>query len=194
MSDRHSVLVGTNRQVAEAFFAAYQRHDADAMCRLLHPQMTFQDRAFENLAREDTALMWRWFCTVNFGRRREPVRVAGFEITGSGADTVDVRYRVQYELFRDRQAASTPGAAPQRRVDYAIDSHLVFRDGLIYRQTDKPAIASMRFAYMIAGLKGCLGVLLGKFDGAVRAQARQGLSEFRQSAMNGDREFARPGN
>lgn len=187
MSVRSIDPAGNNLQVAEAFFAAYLRHDADAMCRLLHPQVTFQDRAFESLAREYTALMWRWFCTANFGRRRDPIRVARFEITGSAADTVDVRYRVQYELFRDRQAASTPGAAPQRRVDYAIDSHLVFRDGLIYRQTDKPAIANMRFAYMVAGLKGCLGVLLGKFDGAVREQAWLGLREFRQSVMNGNR-------
>lgn len=170
--------VATSERVVKEFFTAYAQHDATAMCRLLDPEVVFSDRAFPRATGDKVRWMWRWFCEA-FETRREPVRVPRFEVVGVDGDSVDVRYQVQYELFRDATAAQTPGAQPERRVDYVIASSLVVRDGLIVTQTDKPALSSLRFAWMLKGALGVVGTLAGKFDRGLNETAEARLRQFR---------------
>ena len=148
-----------NAQRIEKFYSAFQSRDADAMCACYHPDVTFTDPAFGTLRGAQAASMWRML--VERGK--------DLQVT-----------------FRDVQADDNRGSAhweakysfgPKRRpVHNIIEAEFVFKEGLIYRHTDR--FNFWRWSRMALGVTGALLGWTPIIQSAVRRNALGGLEKF----------------
>ncbi len=148
-------------RLIESFYQAFQRHDGEAMAACYHPEARFSDPVFPDLSSELAGNMWRMFC--------------------SGAKNTQLSV-----TFRDVRADETSGSAhwdasylfpaTGRKVLNQIDASFEFKDGKIYRHTDRFDL--WKWTRMALGVPG---VLLGwspLVQNKVRQQARARLDDY----------------
>jgi ketosteroid isomerase-like protein len=154
-----SEQAAANRLLIEGFYAAFDRHDGDAMAACYAPDARFHDPVFGELSGEEPGAMWRM-------------------LTGR-ADDLRVRL-VEHDA--DEEAGSAHWLADYtftqtgRRVHNDVRARFRFADGLIAEHDD-----SFGFHAWARQALGPSGLLLGwtpVVQSPVRRRARAGLDEF----------------
>ena len=148
-----------NEQLLQRFYTAFQKRDAAGMAACYHPDVEFSDAVFIGLKGDRARGMWKMLCR-------------------NGAD-------LKIE-FRDIKADDKTGSAhwdawytfskTGRKVLNKIDASFEFRDGLIYKHTDRFDLHA--WASQALGLPGKLLGGTGFMQGKIRAMAQKSLSDF----------------
>ena len=151
----------------ERFYAAFARHDWQAMAACYHPDVHFTDEVFD-LHGADAAAMWRMLCTSGRELRVKAGGIAADD--GQGQAHWDARY-----VF----------SATGRPVLNRIDARFEFRDGLIVRHVDR--FDFWLWSRQALGVRGWLLGWTPLLRRKVHAQAAASLAEFqrRKAAAKG---------
>jgi ketosteroid isomerase-like protein len=148
-----------NAQLIEKFYAAFQSHDADAMCACYHPDVTFADPAFGTLRGVQAASMWRML--VERGK--------DLQVTFSNVQADDVRGSAHWE-------ARYTFSKSRRPVHNIIEAEFVFKDGLIFQHTDR--FDFWKWSRMALGVTGTFLGWTPIIQSAVRKNALGGLETY----------------
>jgi ketosteroid isomerase-like protein len=147
-----------NDELIQRFYAAFARHDGDAMAACYAPDVQFSDPVFTDLRGEEAGGMWRMLT----GRAEDlEVELAEHE---AGDERGSAHWLADY-TFRTG-----------RKVHNDIRAEFRFRDGLIAEHRD-----SFSFYAWSRQALGPPGLLLGWTPivrGKVQKEARAGLDEF----------------
>ena len=148
-----------NQVLIEQFYTAFQQRDYRRMARAYHPDVTFQDAAFDLKNGKEVAAMWHMLCST-------------------GKD-------LQVD-FRDVQADEKHGQAhwdarytfsrTGRKVLNQIDAAFEFKDGRIIRHVD--TFSFWRWSRQSLGLVGWLLGWTPFLQNKVRSTAAIGLRKF----------------
>jgi len=159
---READAARANAALIERFYAALDRHDADAMVACYGPGARFSDPVFPALDAAGVRTMWRMLCA-----RGKDLRVVASNIEADAA-----RGRAQW-------IATYTYSQTGRRVVNRIRARFVFRDGLIERHVDRFSL--WRWAAMALGAKGMWLGWLPQARSAIRAQAAKALDAYARS-------------
>jgi len=107
----------------QRFYAAFDKHDGDAMAACYAPDARFRDIAFDLEGQARIHEMWRMICSGDIQ--------AACEI-----DHADAATGAAHSVFTYHFGASKNPPSPGRPVVNPIKSTFTFRDGLIARQED----------------------------------------------------------
>jgi ketosteroid isomerase-like protein len=149
----HVALIGR-------FYAALDRHDAEAMIACYHRDATFSDPVFPALDAAGVATMWRMLCARGKDLR---VRTSGIAAAGTAGQA--------------HWTATYTYSATGRPVTNEIDATFEFRDGLIVRHRDRFDL--WRWMRMALGAKGAALGWLPPVRRAVQRQAARALADWR---------------
>ena len=141
------------------FYAAFARHDAEAMARCYHADVFFTDPVFPALRGQDAGDMWRMLLS----------RAKDLEVTLDEASADDEGGRAKWTA---RYTFTKTG----RPVINRVDAMFAFRDGLIVRHFD-----SFSFWRWASQALGPMGKLLGwslPIKWKVRKDAAAALEKF----------------
>jgi ketosteroid isomerase-like protein len=152
----------TNAALIERFYAALDRHDAEAMAGCYGPGAKFSDPVFPALDAADVRTMWRMLCA-----RGKDLRVVVSGIKAHAASG------------RARWIATYTYSLTGRRVVNRIQASFAFRDGLIERHVDRFSL--WRWAAMALGAKGAWLGWLPQARAAIRMQAAKALAAYARS-------------
>ena len=147
-----------NEQRLVDFYAAFDRHDGDAMSRLYAPDATFSDPVFRDLRNGEPGAMWRMLTDAPGELRIELLEHEADEASGSA------HWRAHYEFTETG-----------RPVINDIHAGFLFKDGLIVDHRDQFSF----YAWARQAL-GPTGLLLGWtpiLRSAVRRKAADKLEE-----------------
>lgn len=158
---RHS-----NTELIERFYTAFQQRDAETMAACYTADAVFTDPAFGELRGDEVRDMWRMLVA-----RAQDFSLTFGEIRAD-EQTGEARWEARY-LF------SQTG----RSVVNTIHARFVFRDGLIAEHRD--VFDLWRWTRQALGVKGTLLGWSPLVQRAIRAQARKGLSIYRQRRQRG---------
>lgn len=150
-----------NTQLIETFYQAFGRRDSAVMNACYTEDVVFTDPVFETLRGDDARRMWRMLCR----------RAKDLKIEASGIEADDNQGRAHW-------VASYTFGGTGNYVVNRIDAAFVFRDGKIAQHTDQFDL--YRWARQALGLKGVLLGWLPPVQAAVRKQAAEGLSKFKE--------------
>jgi ketosteroid isomerase-like protein len=151
--DKHTALI-------TKFYTAFQQKDYRAMAASYHPEAHFEDAAFQLSSGEDIGAMWKFLVTngrdlqVEFGH----VRAEG---TAGGSAHWEARYTF---------------SATGRKVHNVVEASFEFKDGLIYRHTDR--FSFWRWSRQALGLTGWLLGWSGFLQKKVSQTAMKRLQKF----------------
>lgn len=148
-----------NEALIRKFYTAFQQKDFLTMQSCYHPDARFKDPVFPNLDSKGVKAMWQMLLTSSKDLRVEFNTVKADDKTGT------CRWDAWYSFSRTG-----------RRVHNSIGAAMEFRDGLIYRHTDK-----FDFWKWSRQALGVSGVLLGWtpiVKNKVRATASKSLKKF----------------
>ncbi|MBT1688940.1 nuclear transport factor 2 family protein [Fulvivirgaceae bacterium PWU37] len=141
------------------FYAAFHRKDYAAMQALYHPQATFYDPVFQQLDATEVKAMWQMLLTSS---RDLAVEAHTLQASGDrGSCTWEARYTF-----------SKTG----RPVHNIVHATFEFRDGRIYRHTDR--FGFWRWSRQALGTAGWLLGWSPMLRNKVRQTARRGLDAF----------------
>ena len=150
-------------ETIEAFYAAFQRRDHEAMARCYHPSIHFTDPVFTDLHRSEVAAMWHMLCDSG----------SDLEVTFDGIEADgDTGVRAHWE------ARYTFGAK-RRHVHNKVNATFVFEAGKIIRHVDEFNL--WRWTRMALGVTGVYTSWTGLTKSKVRVNARRGLDRFLES-------------
>ena len=141
------------------FYAAFARHDAEAMARCYHADVFFTDPVFPALRGQDAGDMWRMLLS----------RAKDLEVTLDEASADEDGGRAKWTA---RYKFTKTG----RPVVNRVDAMFAFRDGLIVRHFD-----SFSFWRWASQALGPMGKLLGwslPIKWKVRKDAAAALEKF----------------
>jgi ketosteroid isomerase-like protein len=141
------------------FYAAFARHDAEAMARCYHADVFFTDPVFPTLRGKDAGDMWRMLLS----------RAKDLEVTLDEASADDEGGRAKWTA---RYTFTKTG----RPVVNRVDAMFAFRDGLIVRHYD-----GFSFWRWASQALGPMGKLLGwalPIKWKVRKDAAAALEKF----------------
>jgi ketosteroid isomerase-like protein len=141
------------------FYAAFARHDAEAMARCYHADIFFTDPVFPALRGKDAGDMWRMLLS----------RAKDLEVTLDEASADEDGGRAKWTA---RYTFTKTG----RPVVNRVDAMFAFRDGLIVRHFD-----SFSFWRWASQALGPMGKLLGwslPIKWKVRKDAAAALEKF----------------
>ncbi len=148
-----------NVEVIQAFYAAFQKHDAEAMGLLYHPEVTFSDPVFQKLDAQQARRMWKMLC---FGGKDLQVELMRCEAQG---DIGSADWEAKYTFTKTGKF-----------VHNKVHSAFHFRDGLIYSQVDE--FDFWRWTRMALGMTGRLLGWTPMLKSAIRTQVRHALATF----------------
>lgn len=154
------------RAVAERFYSAFARRDAEAMAACYADDASFSDPAFPDLQGEAVRDMWRMLCA-----RGKDLRVE-HAVTEATAERARVEWQAWYSF-----------SGTGRKVHNRIDAELEVRDGRIVRHRD-----AFDFPRWARQALGPVGLMLGWtpfLQRKVQAQAALALERFRAAARRG---------
>lgn len=146
-------------ELLQRFYAAFDRHDGDAMAACYAPDVRFCDPVFGDLNGGEAGDMWRMLT----GRAEDlAVKLAAHE---AGDETGSANWIATYTFRTGRKVVND------------IQASFVFRNGLIAEHVD-------RFSFWTWSRQalGAPGLLLGwtpLLRGKVGAEARKGLDDYR---------------
>jgi ketosteroid isomerase-like protein len=141
------------------FYAAFARHDAEAMARCYHADVFFTDPVFPALRRQEAGDMWRMLLS----------RAKDLEVTLDEASADDDGGRAKWTA---RYTFTKTG----RPVVNRVDAMFAFRDGLIVRHYD-----NFSFWRWASQALGPMGKLLGwslPIKWKVRKEAARSLDRY----------------
>jgi ketosteroid isomerase-like protein len=150
-----------NADLIRKFYTAFQARDADGMNACYHAEVLFSDPAFGTLKGNEATSMWQMLCArgqdldIEFGDVR------------ADAEKGSAHWEAWYTFSKSG-----------RRVHNIIESAFVFKDGKIFRHTDRFNLWKWSSQAL-----GPLGTFLGWtpfVQSAIRKEARQGLGKFMQ--------------
>jgi ketosteroid isomerase-like protein len=148
-----------NAALIARFYAALDRHDAEAMVACYAPDATFSDPVFLRLDANGVAAMWRMLCA-----RGKDLSVVASDIAADAT------------TGRAHWVATYTYSATGRKVVNRIDAEFTFREGSIVRHVDRFDL--YRWIRQALGAKGVLLGWLPPVQGAVRAQAAKALAAW----------------
>jgi ketosteroid isomerase-like protein len=143
------------------FYAAFARHDAEAMARCYHDDVFFSDPAFPALRGEQARDMWRMLVS------RAPDLAVVLDDASADVEGGRAHWTARYTFSRSG-----------RKVVNRVDALFAFRDGRIIRHFDR-----FSFWQWSAQALGPAGRFLGWFPPLkwmVRRQAAVQLDRFRE--------------
>lgn len=149
-----------NSALIERFYEAFQQRDAEAMAACYADDVVFSDPVFGELRGEEARDMWRMLVA----------RAQQFSLT---FDNVATDERSGHANWVARYLFSQTG----RTVENRIQAQFVFRDGRVAGHHD--SFDLWRWSRQALGLKGALLGWTPFVQGAIRAQARKGLDDYR---------------
>ena len=152
--------MGDARAVAERFYAAFARRDAEAMAACYADDASFSDPAFPDLRGEAVRDMWRMLCA-----RGKDLRIEHRVVEATAG-----RARVHWEAWYSFSATG-------RKVHNVIEAELEVRDGLIVRHRDD--FSFPRWARQALGAPGLLLGWTPLLRRKVQQQAAKALERHR---------------
>ena len=153
-------MTQANLDLIDRFYAAFARHDGDAMAACYSADATFADPVFTDLSGQEPGAMWRMLTA-----RSNDLQVEVVERAAAG-DTGSAHWIARYTFGQTG-----------RPVVNDVHSTFRFKDGLIAEQHDDFDL----YRWTRQAL-GPMGVTLGwtpMVQGGVRRKARAGLDQFR---------------
>ena len=156
----------SNHDLLQSFYAAFARHDGDAMAAAYVPGATFSDPVFVGLKDGEPGAMWQMLTSRSADLAVELVSSSADETTGTA------HWIARYTF-----------AQTGRPVVNDVTSTFRFADGLIVDQRDE--FNFHRWAGQALGLSGKLLGGTPIIRNAVRGKARAGLDAFRATASGG---------
>jgi SnoaL-like domain len=155
--------------IIHKLYTSFQVKDWKSMQSCYHPEATFTDPVFRNLAANETRAMWHM-------------------LAGSAQDLKVLFGDVAVEdsLGRCRWQAWYTFSRTGRSVHNVIDASFEFKDGLIFRHVDRFDL--WRWSKMAFGTAGSLLGWTPFFQGKIRKTARKSLIHFmtRHPAYEGE--------
>lgn len=148
-----------NEQLIRHFYESFQRKDYRSMAACYHPDATFRDEAFDLKNGKEIAAMWHMLCEAGKDLRVEFSDVQADEQSG----------RAYWEAW---YTFSRTG----RRVHNVIEASFEFREGKIFRHTDR--FSFWRWSRQSLGATGLLLGWTGFLKNKVRSTAMSGLWKF----------------
>jgi len=142
------------------FYAAFARHDAEAMARCYHPDVLFSDAVFLRLQGEEAADMWRMLLA------RATDLAVTLESASGDAQGARASWTARYTFSRTG-----------RPVVNRVEAMFGFRDGLISRHYDR--FSFYGWARQALGPVGAALGWFGPFKWKVRVDARRALERYR---------------
>jgi ketosteroid isomerase-like protein len=149
-----------NAALLSRFYAALDRHDAEAMLACYAPDVVFSDPVFPDLDAAGVGAMWRMLCA----------RGKDLRVVASNIDANDASGRAHWDAMYSYSATG-------RRVENRIDASFAFRDGLIVRHDDRFDL--WRWARQALGLPGLLLGWAPPMRRTIRAKAAEALAAWR---------------
>ena len=146
-------------ELIQTFYEAFQRRDAEAMGACYHPDVSFSDPVFPALEGDRARGMWTMLCKRGKDLELEFSDVQADDTSGSA------HWEAHYTF-----------SATGNKVHNIIDAKFTFANGLIKTHTD--TFDLWRWAGQALGFKGKLLGWTPFVQGAVRAQADKGLTQF----------------
>jgi ketosteroid isomerase-like protein len=148
-----------NKQLIERFYAAFDRHDGDAMAACYTPNARFSDPAFPGLRNEEPGGMWRMLTERSDDLKVELLEHDADESTGTA------HWRATYTFTQTG-----------RPVVNDVHARFRFENGLIAEHTD-----DFSFHRWSRQALGTVGLLLGwtpVLRSATQRKARASLDQF----------------
>ena len=154
-------MAHSNETLIRSFYEAFQKGDASGMAKCYHPEVVFNDPAFQNLHGTEASDMW----AMLLSRAKENLKISFSEIQAD-----DLAGIAKWE-------AIYPFGAKKRQVRNKISAQFAFKDGKIVKHTDTfPFWKWSRMAL------GPLGTFLGWSNflkNKVRSQSANLLKTYR---------------
>jgi ketosteroid isomerase-like protein len=155
--------MNANEQLITRFYTAFQKHDGAAMAACYHPDAQFSDPVFPDLRGARPGNMWKMLT-----QKAESLKI---EFRDVRAD--DKSGSAHWEAWY-------PFSVTRRNVHNIIDADFEFRDGKIFRHTDR-----FDFHLWAGQALGVPGKLLGWtsfLKNKVRAMAAKNLAAYEAGA------------
>lgn len=150
-------------KIAENFYTAFAKLDAEQMAKYYHPDIVFQDPAFGELKGKRAMNMWRMLCDSQKGK--------DFKIQFEVLEESENQAKVNWEAF---YTFSKTG----RKVHNKISASLVIKDGLILKHTDEFNL--YRWSKQAMGWKGFLMGYSSFFRNKLQYSTNRLLDTFEQ--------------
>jgi len=150
---------GNPSQVAETFYSAFARRDAESMNSCYAEDAHFSDPIFASLGPTETKALWRMLCAS----------AQDFSLTYSvqetGPNSVSVKWIARYTF-----------AATGRRVENHVHAYLRLRNGKIFEHKDE--FDFPRWARQALGPIAIVLAYFPFFQEKVRSSAQKNLEKF----------------
>lgn len=150
------------QQLITEFYTAFANHNAAAMAACYHPDIVFNDEVFVQLRGKEPGLMWKMLIERSKGKLK-----ITFSNVQATAERGTADWVAEYEF-----------SATGRKVINHIHAEFEFKDGLIFRHTDRFNLH--KWAGQAMGLKGRLLGGFGFFRRKVQHNARLALDKYMQ--------------
>ena len=147
--------------VATKFYSAFQQKNANEMNECYHPELQFEDPAFDKLSFAETSAMWEMLCESAKDLSIE------FSILKSEANYVEVRWIAEYTFSKTG-----------RFVHNEIIAHLSFKDGKIIQHIDQFDL--YKWAKQAMGVQGWLIGATPFFKKKLNQQTNYQLKKYMQ--------------
>ncbi|MBX9783757.1 MAG: nuclear transport factor 2 family protein [Chitinophagaceae bacterium] len=144
------------QQLIHKFYTAFAAKDAQTMAECYHPDAVFTDEAFVNLRGKEAGFMWKML--IERSRGHLTISFSNVQATG--------------EQGSAQWVAGYIFSASGRNVINHIHAEFEFKDGLIYRHTDRFNLH--KWAAQALGFSGWLLGGFGFFRKKIQQTARQG--------------------
>ncbi|MGB0896561.1 MAG: nuclear transport factor 2 family protein [Flavobacteriaceae bacterium] len=145
----------TQSEIITQFYTAFQKLDAEAMVKLYHDDIEFNDPAFGTLRGDDAKYMWRMICS----------RAKDFSL--------------EYNLVTETSAHWEPTytfSATGNNIINKIDATFEFKEGKILKHTD--VFDLHQWASQAMGLKGWVLGGTKFFKKKLQKQTKQYLAAY----------------
>lgn len=150
----------SNETAITKFYIAFANADAKQMCECYHPNVQFRDPAFGLLKGEEVCQMWKMLIDRSKGNLKiEFSQVKANEHLGSAF------WIAKYNF-----------SLTNRIIENTISSKFVFKDGLIFKQTDDFDL--WKWSKQALGIKGLLFGWTGFMQKKIQNQARIALNNY----------------
>ena len=150
----------TNERIIESFYTAFKNSDPAAMIEHYHAEVEFSDPVFPFLEGKRAMAMW-----AMLGQRKADPKDRTFSDVRADDNRGSAHWEAKYVFPKTG-----------RPVHNKIDASFEFRDGKIWRHTDR--FDFWRWSKMALGASGLLLGWSPIIKGAVRKQVGKMLDEF----------------